>query len=168
MFADELDRAEQWAAEHSKTTHRATSALAACAAMARGTAAVVQSLAPSEVLDAMTVAAARYDHETARILEHARQEAVAGVEPDHTLQQLLGWSASEAVAAAAYVFLRHADDFRAGVLEAANTPGDSDAIASLSGALIGARVGFEGLPEDWVRELERSDALLELADEVTA
>ncbi len=56
---------------------------------------------------------------------------------------LLGWSADEAVAAALYIFIRHSDDLKAALLEGANTPGDSDSIASLAGALVGARTGIQ-------------------------
>ena len=56
---------------------------------------------------------------------------------------LLSWSADEAVAAALYIFMRHPDDLVAGILEAVNTPGDSDTIATLVGALIGARTGVQ-------------------------
>jgi ADP-ribosylglycohydrolase len=55
---------------------------------------------------------------------------------------LLGWAADEALAAAVYVFLRHPDDLAAALEEACNTPGDSDSIATLAGALVGARTGW--------------------------
>lgn len=61
---------------------------------------------------------------------------------------LLGWSADEAVAAALYIFIRHADDLKAAIIEGANTPGDSDSIASLAGALVGARTGIQLLHYD--------------------
>lgn len=56
---------------------------------------------------------------------------------------LLGWAADEAAAAALYIFMRHSDDLQGALLEGANTPGDSDSIASLAGALVGARTGIE-------------------------
>ena len=64
---------------------------------------------------------------------------------------LLGWSADEAIAAAVYIFVRHPDDINAALTEAVNTPGDSDSIATLVGALVGARLGFNAMKEyyDW-------------------
>jgi hypothetical protein len=44
----------------------------------------------------------------------------------------------------------------------ANAHGDSDSIATLAGALLGARLGLEALPPDWVRDVERSAELLAL------
>lgn len=58
---------------------------------------------------------------------------------------------------------RHFDDPRAGILEAANTPGDSDSLATLVGALLGARHGVVALPRAWVEEIERRDVFLRLA-----
>ncbi len=55
---------------------------------------------------------------------------------------LLGWAADEALAAAVYIFMRHPDNIQAALTEAVNTPGDSDSIATLVGALVGARIGF--------------------------
>jgi len=54
----------------------------------------------------------------------------------------------------------------AAILEGANTPGDSDSIATLAGALVGARCGINALPSDWVRDVERTAELSALADRV--
>lgn len=52
---------------------------------------------------------------------------------------------------------------RAALLEGANAPGDSDSIPTLVGALLGARLGIEAVPADWVRDVERTDELRALA-----
>ena len=83
------------------------------------------------------------------------------------LGRLEGWAAHEAIAAAAYVLARHSEDPRAAILEGANTPGDSDSIATLAGALIGGRVGLARLPTEWVSRVERSNELLALANEAS-
>ncbi len=64
---------------------------------------------------------------------------------------LLGWAADEAIAAAVYIFVRHPDDMQAALTEAVNTPGDSDSIATLVGALVGAHIGFKAFKHlyDW-------------------
>ena len=51
----------------------------------------------------------------------------------------------------------------AAILEGANTPGGSDSIATIAGALVGARAGLSALPTSWVRDVERSTLLLRLA-----
>ncbi len=166
-FTD-ADEAERWAVEHSKLTHRDPIALAACAAIARGMVAVMHNKAPDVVLNDMQTAAARYDEKTAGMIVRAVDEARRGVGPEVTLNRLRAWAAHEAIAAAAYIFARHPDDPRTAILEGANTPGDSDSIATLAGALTGARCGLSSLPKEWVKDVERSDELLALANDLAA
>lgn len=163
VFADDVDRAETWAVAHSRLTHRDPIALAASAAMAVGVARVSCGEALADVLTAMVEAAARYSDTTAAMMDRALDDAREGVGPEVTLDRLRGWAAHEAIAAAVYVFARFPDDPRAAILEGANTPGDSDSLATLAGALVGARVGVGALPAEWVRDVERSDELLALA-----
>ena len=163
VFADAPERAEAWAVAHSLLTHGDPIAQAACAALARGVAAVVADAPVAEVLTVMVQAADRYSPPTARMIERAVADAHAGTDPDVVFERLQAWAAHEAVAAAAYLFARHPDDLRAALLCGANTSGDSDSIATLGGALVGARVGVQGVPDAWRVNLERSAALDALA-----
>lgn len=163
VFADDLARAERWAVEHSKLTHRDPIALAACAAMSVGIALFSRGNGVTETLSEMVAAACRYSPKTAAMMAMAMEDALSGVGPEETLDRLRGWAAHEAIAAAVYVVQRHPDDARKAILEGANTPGDSDSIATLAGALVGARVGVAGLPAQWVNDIERSEELTALA-----
>jgi ADP-ribosylglycohydrolase len=166
-FSNDPERAEHWAVEHSKMTHGDPIALAACAAMAVGMAQIVQKNDfDLHVLAGMVEAASRYSEKTAEMIERAIREAKTGVKPEVTLTRFRGFAAHEAIAAAVYVFVRHPNDPKSAILEAANTVGDSDSIATLVGALVGARNGFESLPKKWVDELERSDKLQEIGKEL--
>ncbi len=166
VLAHDLERAEAWAVAHSKLTHRDPIALAASAAMAVGVARVMRDEPVERVLSEMVAAACRYSPKTAGMMARAIDEAWSGVGPETTLERLEGWAAHEAIAAAVYLFARHPDDPRAAILEGANTPGDSDSLATLAGALVGARVGIGAFPADWVRDLERADELSSLALEI--
>ncbi|MCJ8501357.1 ADP-ribosylglycohydrolase family protein [Desulfatitalea alkaliphila] len=75
-----------------------------------------------------------------------------------------GWVGEEAVALALYCFLRHPEDYRAVVTLGANTNGDSDSIACIAGAISGAYLGVSAIPPDWIRKIEKSDYLGNLAD----
>jgi len=167
LFADDLDRAEQWAVAHSKLTHRDPIALAACAAMATGMVRILHHAPVDEVLATMVAAARRYSERTAAMMEQAIQEARNGVGPEVTLDRLRGWAAHEAIAAACYLFARHPDEPAAAILEGANTPGDSDSLATLAGALTGGRCGIDALPPAWVHDVERYEELLDLAHRAT-
>jgi ADP-ribosylglycohydrolase len=167
LFAEDEARAEAWAVAHSRLTHGHSMALAACAGMAVGTARAVKGALPNEILEGIVKASGRHEQATAALCSDALAKAQGGAKSDRVLEMLLGWNAREAIAAAVYVFARHPDTPRAALLEAANTPGDSDSIATLVGALVGARTGLGGLPEDWIAQLERTDELQALAHCIT-
>lgn len=65
--------------------------------------------------------------------------------------------------AAYYLAARFHDDFESAVLHAINGGGQNMARAMLTGALVGAQVGLEGIPQRFIDGLERSDELLKLA-----
>ncbi|MCC7364824.1 MAG: ADP-ribosylglycohydrolase family protein [Dehalococcoidia bacterium] len=168
LFAHDLATAEEWAVEHSRMTHQAPLALAACAAMAVGTGLAFAGAEPDAQFAAMVEAAGRHDTGTATMAEDAVRRARAGESPQTVLRELEGWAAHEAIAAAMFVAARHPADLRAALLEGANAPGDSDSIATLAGALLGARLGLEVLPAEWLRDVERSAELRQLASEAAA
>lgn len=166
LFHDDLARAEAWAVAQSRLTHNHPIALAASAALAVGIAWILHGAAPAAVADAMIAAAGRQCPETAAMLAAARDDAVAGADPEAVFDRLRGFAAHEAIAGALFLFLRHPDDPSATILGGANTPGDSDSLASLAGALVGARCGLDALPPEWVAEVERSAELLALVSQI--
>jgi len=80
------------------------------------------------------------------------------------------WASDEALASALYCVLladRREEGFREAICYGANTPGDSDSIASIAGGIAGARWGIggdRGIPEEWVSYVENSDRLKKTAD----
>lgn len=88
---------------------------------------------------------------------------------DHKAVQFIckdnsGWTAEEVLGTALYSVLRHPDDFRAALLLSVNTAGDSDSIGCVAGSLLGARLGAEAIPKEWVEGVERRADLEGLAD----
>ena len=77
-----------------------------------------------------------------------------------------GWVAEEDLGIGLYCALRFPDDFGAAVAGAANISGDSDSTASVAGAILGAALGVEGIPPDWVERVENRELLIKLADEL--
>jgi ADP-ribosyl-[dinitrogen reductase] hydrolase len=162
------ERAIELAVAQSRLTHNDPIALAASAAMAAGMVAVLRDATVAEVATEMIAAAGRYSVETAAMLQRALDEAQAGVDPAVVFDRLRGWAAHEAIAAGLYTFVKFPDDVVAAVRLGANTPGDSDSIATLAGALVGARVGFSALPERWREVIEDRDELLSLGRALVA
>lgn len=70
--------------------------------------------------------------------------------------------------AAYYLAARFADDFAAAVLHAVNGGGQNQARAILTGALVGAMVGIDGIPAHFVQGLERAEERLRLARRIAA
>lgn len=78
-----------------------------------------------------------------------------------------GWVAEEALAIGLLSALRHENDIAGAMTFAANHGGDSNNTAAIAGMLVGARVGFNAIPDRFVDRLELVDVILELADDVT-
>ena len=77
-----------------------------------------------------------------------------------------GWVAEETLGIALYCALRHQDDFSAGVIAAVNHRGDSDSTGAVTGNILGALLGYEAIDERWKQDLELSDVILEIADDL--
>lgn len=54
------------------------------------------------------------------------------------------------VPVALYAWLRHPDDYRAAVEAVVRCGGDTDTVAAVAGAVVGAGVGKEGIPAAWL------------------
>ena len=74
-----------------------------------------------------------------------------------------GWIGEEAVALALYCFLRHPYDYKKAVLRGANTNGDLDSVVCIAGGISGAYLGIAAIPDKWVKNIEKTKYLEELA-----
>lgn len=70
-----------------------------------------------------------------------------------------GWVADEALVLGLYFAITYCEDPVLAISEAARTNGDSDSIASIAGAIIGAYVGKIGWPTSWCDSIERRDEI---------
>jgi ADP-ribosylglycohydrolase len=59
-----------------------------------------------------------------------------------------------------------ADDPAAALLAAVNHSGDSDSTGSICGNLVGAALGVDALPADWLAELEGAEVVRAVADDL--
>lgn len=78
------------------------------------------------------------------------------------------WVGEEAVASALYCVCRTPYDFKATVLTAVNTNGDSDTIGCISGAISGALNGVSAIPPRWCETVENAAGLCDLAGRLYA
>ena len=81
---------------------------------------------------------------------------------------LLGCTtASECVAGSVYASMIHMANFDEAMIVAVNHSGRSAAVGAITGALLGARLGEEALPEFYLESLETADILRELAEDLS-
>jgi ADP-ribosylglycohydrolase len=73
-----------------------------------------------------------------------------------------GWVAEEAMATGLLCAVRNAGDPVGGLARAATTSGDSDSIACLAGAFLGAAYGMPAWPPSWQTRIEYADQLATL------
>jgi ADP-ribosylglycohydrolase len=69
--------------------------------------------------------------------------------------EFLGWTADDAIAASVYCTFSFPNNPYLAVLLGVHTPGDSDSIASMTGALAGALYGYTNIPDTIKADLER-------------
>ncbi|MCJ7514846.1 MAG: ADP-ribosylglycohydrolase family protein [Dehalococcoidia bacterium] len=74
-----------------------------------------------------------------------------------------GVEAFNSVPTAIYSFVSHPDSFREAILFAVSLGGDTDTIAAMTGAISGAYLGVEAVPEKWRLKLENRLYIEELA-----
>ncbi|MET8551907.1 ADP-ribosylglycohydrolase family protein [Micromonospora zamorensis] len=95
-------------------------------------------------------------------LTNALSQADDGGDPCRATGE--GWVAEEALATALLCAVRHADDPVAALARGATTAGDSDSIAALAGAFVGAAVGMSAWPSGWADRIEYADQLATLGE----
>jgi ADP-ribosylglycohydrolase len=177
LWYDNIKEATRWAAAHACMTHGAPIGQASSAALA---AAVVRAFNPTLeglekrawcIAEAALFAAQRYDEHTARMIAQAMWLASpAGLElrgDKYVLDIFRGWAGHEAIAASIYCFLRHPESYEQAVLLAVNSPGDSDSLGAITGAISGAFLGVDAIPGEWIQNIEKRDQLIDLAERFT-
>ena len=77
-----------------------------------------------------------------------------------------GWVGDEAMAIALYCAIRFENDFAAGIIAAVNHKGDSDSTGAIAGNLLGAKLGYAAIPDEFKDHLELHELLLSMADKL--
>jgi ADP-ribosylglycohydrolase len=77
-----------------------------------------------------------------------------------------GWVGEEALAISVYCALKYQDDFKKAVVAAVNHSGDSDSTGAITGNILGAYLGINHIPEDWVNNVEMKDVIMQVVDDL--
>ena len=114
----------------------------------------------------------RETHPAAKTVANTLVSAVdraQGAEPmDEVMESLNCYSAMDCLAGAIYAALANENDFDTAMITAVNHSGYSSAVASITGAILGARMGDAALPEFYLESLEPLAALRQLSDDMVS
>jgi ADP-ribosylglycohydrolase len=89
-----------------------------------------------------------------------------GENPRECMERFVCDSASQCLQGAVYASVVCSDDFDSAMILAVNHSGRSAAVGAMTGAILGARLGQEALPEFYLESLEPIEELRELADDL--
>ena len=77
-----------------------------------------------------------------------------------------GIEALNSVPTAIYCFLKQPKSYKDSVIYAISLGGDTDTIASMAGAILGAYLGIEAIPQEWRLKLENKAYIEDLAEKL--
>ena len=92
--------------------------------------------------------------------------AKEGIDPREGMEVLRCHTAPECVAGAVCACLCSPEDFDTAIITAVNHSGQSTAVGALTGAILGAKLGEEALPEFYLESLEQRETLQTLAEDM--
>jgi len=96
-------------------------------------------------------------------------ERATGAEPmGQVMEELQCYSALNCLAGAIYASIANQNDFDTAMITAVNHSGYSSAVAGITGAILGAKMGYAALPDFYLESLEPVNALCQLADDMVS
>ena len=166
FYASDASDAVRCAAESSRTTHGASTAVDACRYMAALIVGALGGASKAELLEAPFAPSgwAWSSEPLAPEIEAVAQGSFRRKEPP----QIRGSGhVVRSLEAALWAFHR-SDSFREGCLLAVNLGEDADTTAAVYGQLAGAHYGASGIPAEWLGCLHLRDQIVSIADSLLA
>ncbi len=112
-------------------------------------------------------AGSKYADQFIAIIQKAIKLAESSMTDRDAISQLgEGWVAEETAAIAIFCVSRHIRDFEGCLVAAVNHDGDSDSTGAVAGNIIGAILGYTGIPEKFRDHLELLQPILSIADDL--
>lgn len=102
-------------------------------------------------------------------LQNALNLAHSSMKPLSAISKLgEGWVGEEALAISVYCALKYATDFRNALITSVNHDGDSDSTGAITGNILGAYLGIDEIPREWIEKVELKDVIIQVADDLLA
>ncbi len=130
---------------------------------------IIEGKTLAEAIDLCIGQLIKYDghSETIEKIELAQKLSVSQKSVEESIQTIgEGWVGEEALAISVYCSLKFSDNWGRGTLAAVNHSGDSDSTGSITGAILGTLLGVELIPGKWVRDVEESDRIKKIANDM--
>jgi len=160
----------QYGCELAAITHGHPSGYLSSGALSYLIASIIETSDLTQVVEGMLDELKGWQHHEECMAVAAAKAAQLATEniPDSKAIEILGegWVGEEALAISIYCALKHQNDFQTALITSVNHNGDSDSTGAITGNILGALLGMEGIPKHWVKQVELSAELLELADDL--
>jgi len=156
-------------AEFAVITHGHPSGYLSAGALAYIIASIIEGSNIGKAVDeAMEVLNNNKGHEEcSTALENAIELSDSGMTDSEAIKELgEGWVGEEALAIAVYCSIKYNNDFREAIIASVNHSGDSDSTGAITGNILGAYLGLNSIPEEWVEKLEIREVIVKLADDI--
>lgn len=101
-------------------------------------------------------------------LTEAVERAQAAEPMNEVMESFQCYSAMKCLAGAIYASIANSEDFDTAMITAVNHSGYSSAVAGITGAILGAKMGHRALPDFYLESLEPVKALCQLADDMVS
>ena len=136
--------------------------------LARGNVSSVQE-AVVQAMDAMKILFPNAVHLSSFLclIQQALDLANSDISDLHAIHQLgEGWVGDEALAIAVYCAVKYQDNFDRALIASVNHRGDSDSTGAITGNILGALVGLEGIPQKYIDNLELLDVITQIGNDL--
>lgn len=163
------ERAFEMAVEFAALTHGHPSGYLSAGALALIIASIINgSDIETAVKDALVELT---KHEKYQECYQSLQESIdlshSNIEPLDAISKLgEGWVGEEALAISVYCALKYKNDFKNALIAAVNHNGDSDSTGAITGNILGAYLGINGIPKEWIEKVELKDEIIQIADDL--
>ena len=163
------EQAFQTACECAALTHGHPSGYLSAGVLAHIIASIIEGMEIGEAVEASLIELQKYKghEECTNVIKKAIDLATSDIDSISAIKQLgEGWVGDEAIAISIYCALKYSSDFKKALCVAVNHDGDSDSTGAITGNMLGAYLGVEGVPKEWIEKVELSDVLAKMADDL--
>ena len=157
------------AADYAALTHGHPSAYYAAAFFAETIAQIIEGKSLQDAIELSIEQLVAFDNhqDLLKYLEIALELFISQKSVEDSISQFGECvSAAEVLALGVFCALKHVFEFSEGVRAAVNHSGISTSSGLVTGAILGTLLGHEGISDNWVSQLENSNEIIEIAEDM--